>query len=218
MGPSAVQDKNNVQSNLDEKPRAKRMSAEARHHQILMCAINVFAENGFINAKHTDVAAQAKVSIPTVFHYFPTLEGLQAAVLHEIHYHFTENLIGSLLHQSCRPAYERIEDLLISFGEAMDGKDNAYITVWLEWSGFTRGFTWGLYQDFYRDATFAIRKILLQGRKDNSISQAINAADAARVIMGMAHTIAHMRYSGCSQRVIHKTVHSLVLTYIAPNK
>ncbi|AKH67907.1 transcriptional regulator, TetR family [Spongiibacter sp. IMCC21906] len=214
---SAVLDNSDLQEKSDGKPRAKRMSAEARHHQILMCAIDVFADTGLINAKHTDVATRAKVSIPTVFHYFPTLEELQAAVLQEIHHHFMESLIGKVLYQNL-PAYEKIERLLVSFGEAMEGRDKAYVTVWLEWSGFTRGFTWELYQNFYRDATSAIRKMLLQGRKDDSISSTINAVDASRVIMGMAHTIAHMRYSGSSQKVIQKTVHSLVLSYIAPNR
>lgn len=196
------------------KRRAKRMSAEARHQQILKAAIEVFAEQGVINAKHTDVAEGAGVAIPTVFHYFPTLELLQEAVLKEIHNHFLHGLILVQL-ESDKPAYERIEDLLLSFRQSIE-TNRSYVTVWLEWSGFTRGFTWELYLDFYKEASGAIRKLLLEGKKDNSISSEINAMDASRVIMGMAHTIAHMRFSGSSQRVIQKTVHSLVMSYLAP--
>ena len=184
--------------------RAKRMPPEERYRQILLCAIDECAENGLINAKHTEVATRAKVSIPTVFHYFPTIEKLHGAVLGEIHYHFRDNLIGSVLAQD-RPGYERIESLLMSFRAAMDGADKAYVTVWLEWSGFTRGYTWDLYQDFYRDATSAIRKMLVQGHQDHSISKEINSVDASRVIMGMAHTIAHMRFSGSSQKMRSST-------------
>lgn len=196
------------------KPRARRMSAEARHQQILTAAIDVFAEEGVVNAKHTDVARKAGVAIPTVFHYFPTLESLQEAVLKEIHHHFLHELILVQL-GSDKPAYERVEDLLLSFRQSIE-TNRGYVTVWLEWSGFTRGFTWELYLDFYKEASGAIRKLLLEGKKDNSISSEINAMDASRVIMGMAHTIAHMRFSGSSQRVIQKTVHSLVMSYLAP--
>ena len=56
------------------KPRAKRMSPEARHEQILNAGISAFAERGLANATHADIAERIGVSIPTIFHYFPSIE------------------------------------------------------------------------------------------------------------------------------------------------
>lgn len=196
------------------RQRARRMPAEERRQQILNCAIEVFSETGLINAKHTDVAFKADVSIPTVFHYFPTLEALQEAVLKELHTFFVESLIKPQQQRSDLPAYERIEQILLAFEKIIDDK-RPYVTVWLEWSGFTRGFTWELYMEFYREATSELRKMILDGRHDGSISATINATDASRVVMGMAHTVAHLRFSQSSARVVRKTVHSLVMSYLA---
>ena len=197
------------------KPRAKRMSPEARHEQILSAGISAFAERGLANATHADIAERIGVSIPTIFHYFPSIENLQQAVLQAIHRYFVDEMIAVRL-KTEGPAYERIESLLLTFQEQID-QNSEYVTIWLEWSGFTRGLIWQLYLEFYKEAVAGLRKMLLQGRVDNSVSSTINASDAARVIMGMAHTIAHMRFAGSSKRTVENTVHSLVMSYLAPD-
>jgi|TARA_R110001583_G_scaffold174631_1_gene329093 TetR/AcrR family hemagglutinin/protease transcriptional regulator len=198
------------------KPRAKRMSPEARHEQILNAGISAFAERGLANATHADIAERIGVSIPTIFHYFPSIENLQQAVLQAIHRYFVDEMITARL-KTEGPAYERIENLLLTFQEQID-RNSEYVTIWLEWSGFTRGLIWQLYLEFYKEAVAGLRKMLLQGRVDNSVSSTINASDAARVIMGMAHTIAHMRFAGSSKRTVENTVHSLVMSYLAPDR
>ncbi|WP_373081308.1 TetR/AcrR family transcriptional regulator [Zhongshania sp.] len=197
------------------KPRAKRMTPEARQEQILNAGISAFAERGLANATHADIAERIGVSIPTIFHYFPSIENLQQAVLQVIHRYFVDEMIIVRL-KTEGPAYERIENLLLTFQEQID-QHSEYVTIWLEWSGFTRGLIWQLYLDFYKEAVAGLRKMLLQGRVDNSVSATINASDAARVIMGMAHTIAHMRFAGSSKRTVENTVHSLVMSYLAPD-
>lgn len=198
------------------KPRAKRMTPDARKEQILKAGISAFAERGLGNATHADIAERIGVSIPTVFRYFPSIENLQKAVLQVIHRYFVDEMIVARLKAS-GPAYERIEDLLLSFQEEID-QNNEYVTIWLEWSGFTRGHIWQLYLEFYKETIAGLRNLLLQGRIDASVSMAINASDAARVIMGMAHTIAHMRFAGSSKRTVENTVHSLAMSYLAPGR
>ncbi len=192
------------------------MSPEARHEQILNAGISAFAERGLANATHADIAERIGVSIPTIFHYFPSIENLQQAVLQAIHRYFVDEMITARL-KTEGPAYERIENLLLTFQEQID-RNSEYVTIWLEWSGFTRGLIWQLYLEFYKEAVAGLRKMLLQGRVDNSVSSTINASDAARVIMGMAHTIAHMRFAGSSKRTVENTVHSLVMSYLAPDR
>lgn len=197
------------------KPRAKRMSPEARQEQILKAGISAFAERGLANATHADLAERIGVSIPTVFHYFPNTESLQQAVLQKIHRYFVDEMITVHL-KTEGPAYDRIESLLLSFQEQID-QNSEYVTIWLEWSGFTRGRVWQFYLAFYKEATAGLRKMLLQGQLDSSVSSKINASDASRIIMGMAHTITHMRFSGSAKRTVQGTVHSLAMSYLAPN-
>jgi TetR/AcrR family hemagglutinin/protease transcriptional regulator len=204
-----------LEKTTEPKTRARRMSPELRHQQILQCGIHMFAERGLANANHADISAELGVSVPTVFHYFPTIDLLQQSVLTEIHRYFIDQMIVPSLVKSS-PAYERIEDILLAFQTLID-ENSHYVRIWLEWSGFTRGFIWDMYLDFYKEAVSGLRKLLLQGRQDNSISSEINASDASRVIMGMAHTVAHMRYSGNSKRTVQHTVHSLVMSYLAPD-
>lgn len=137
-------------------------------------------------------------------------------MLQAIHRYFVDEMITARL-KTEGPAYERIENLLLTFQEQID-RNSEYVTIWLEWSGFTRGLIWQLYLEFYKEAVAGLRKMLLQGRVDNSVSSTINASDAARVIMGMAHTIAHMRFAGSSKRTVENTVHSLVMSYLAPDR
>lgn len=95
------------------------MSPEDRRQQILSCGIKVFAEKGISNATHADIATEADVAIPTVFHYFPTIDVLQQAVLLEVKKFLLDGFVYSRMDVDM-PAYARIEDMLLSFREAVD--------------------------------------------------------------------------------------------------
>ncbi|WP_269620444.1 TetR/AcrR family transcriptional regulator [Zhongshania sp. BJYM1] len=196
------------------KTRAKRMSPEARRQQILMCAVDVFAEQGIEKATHADIALRAGVASPTVFHYFPTIDDLQAEVIKEVRRFLLDGFV-IVRTDIDAPVYIRVEDMLSSFAKAVDSDKN-YITIWLEWSGYTKGHIWELYKEFYAATTTALRKLLLEGRVDNSIRSSLQAADAARVILGMAHSVAHLRFCGGTSKTAQKTINSFVAEYIAP--
>jgi TetR/AcrR family hemagglutinin/protease transcriptional regulator len=66
------------------RKRATRTSPELRQAQLLACAMKVFARLGIGRAVHADVAREARVSVPTVFSYFPTGDALKIAVVTEI--------------------------------------------------------------------------------------------------------------------------------------
>lgn len=61
-----------------------RLSPEDRRKQLLAAAIDLFAEKGFGEAKHADVARRVGVSTAATFVYFPTREALLHAVVDEI--------------------------------------------------------------------------------------------------------------------------------------
>ncbi|WP_296436444.1 TetR/AcrR family transcriptional regulator [Zhongshania sp.] len=196
------------------KTRAKRMSPEARRQQILMCAVDVFAKQGIEKATHADIAKLAGVASPTVFHYFPTIDDLQLEVIKEVRRFLLEGFVIVRTDVDA-PVHLRVEDMLSSFAKSVD-TDRNYVTIWLEWSGSTKGHIWELYKEFYTATTVALRKLLLEGRADNSIKPSLQASDAARIILGMAHTIAHMRFCGATSKTAQKTINSFVAEYIAP--
>lgn len=190
------------------------MSPEARRQQILMCAVDVFAKQGIEKATHADIAKLAGVASPTVFHYFPTIDDLQLDVIKEVRRFLLEGFVIVRTDVDA-PVHLRVEDMLSSFAKSVD-TDRNYVTIWLEWSGSTKGHIWELYKEFYTATTVALRKLLLEGRADNSIKPSLQASDAARIILGMAHTIAHMRFCGATSKTAQKTINSFVAEYIAP--
>lgn len=196
------------------KRRARRMSPEERRVQILSCSVEVFSEKGINVATHADVASRACVSIPTVFHYYPSIEELQMAVLDDVYKFLVDGFVKNRF-DSDKAALTLIEEMLLDFREAV-GKNREYITIWLEWSGVTRGRTWDFYMEFYRETIQSLRKLILQGRKDGSICSKLNATETARVILGMAHTIAHMCFSGVSNKAVQHLVHTMVISLLSP--
>jgi len=61
-----------------------RLSPEQRREQLLAAAIDLFAERGFGEAKHADIAKRAGVSTAATFVYFPTRDELLMAVVDEV--------------------------------------------------------------------------------------------------------------------------------------
>lgn len=198
------------------RKRAVRMSPEERKAQILEAAIRAVAKNGILNTTHKHVSEEANVARPTVFHYFPTIEQLQLDVIREVRRFLLDDFVLARSHLDIS-ASDRISDMLHTFAAAMYDNINIVI-IWLEWSGLTRGEFWQLYLEFYNDTVKAIQSLLLEGRKDNSVCKEVDATDAARLILATAHAIAHLHFSGASQRTIAKTINTLVRRLVAPVK
>ena len=193
--------------------RAGRMSPAARKEQLLSCAIKVFANKGIGEAVHADVAAHAGVSTPTTFHYFRTRNDLVFAVLDEIHRFLIEEIVVTHYSPDLNGA-ESIEDILMTFCDAIQTKPE-YIQVWLEWSVSIKREIWPQYLKFYRAAIKGVKVVLRRGIEDGSVKPQIDLDDCARVIVGLAHTVAQMKYSKCSRKTIQHTIHSLVSGYLA---
>lgn len=203
-----------MQADVKERKRAARMSPEHRREQLVAAALAVFAENGLRAATHSDLADQVGVSVPTVFHYFPTKDALSAAVLAEVSRFLFDEIIQNSIVDGDK-ASDSISAILLNFCDAIDSHPN-HIRVWLEWSVSIREGNWQFYLQFYNHSVDKIRDILLRGQLEKSVVDRIDPEDAARVVVGLAHVIAQMKFSGTERRVIEHTVHSLVQGYLAP--
>src|SRR5215469_10979454 len=66
------------------RSRARPLEQPERKAALLQTAIRVFARRGLGGARHTEIAREAGVAVPTVFFYFPTRETLVHEVLSEV--------------------------------------------------------------------------------------------------------------------------------------
>jgi TetR/AcrR family hemagglutinin/protease transcriptional regulator len=192
--------------------RASRLSPVARKHQLLQCALQVFAERGLGEGRHAELAEVAAVAVPTTFHYFPTREDLLQAALDEIARFLMEDIVKPHL-DSDEKAADAIKKILLSFTDAIDNHPH-HIRVWLEWSSSVRDGMWDLYLVFYNKAIKAIQRILKRGQRAGEFHAEIDTSDAARIIVGLAHMITQMRFAGNSRATVEHTVDSLLHGYL----
>lgn len=194
------------------RARAPRMAPDARRGQLLAAALRLFAEKGIGEARHSDLARAAGVAIPTVFHYFPSKPELVQATLAEVSRFLLEEIVAPY-EARAEPAPRVVEHILLAFCEAIDTHPD-HIRVWLEWSVALRAGLWDSYLGFYHAALGRIGTLLAQGKAAGAVDPDVREEHAARVIVGLAHMIAQMKFSGSTRDQIRHTVHSLVHGYL----
>ncbi|MEG8221827.1 TetR/AcrR family transcriptional regulator [Sphingomonas sp. HH69] len=207
-----------VQSRAADKPRGdarpKRMIPAERRDELTRVALEVFARDGLGFARHAEIARAAGVALATVFHYFPTRPQLVEAVLKEVDRFFIEDVMETAMARE-PSAPDAMLALLMGFADSIDNHP-AHVQVWLEWSTAVRAEIWKSYLSFYERATAYIAKIVERGIVTGTISATLDPMDVARIVVGLAHPIAHMKFSGRSRETIEHTMVSLVGQYLKP--
>src|SRR5258708_34398162 len=106
------------QKSSTKRARAQRLDPAERRPQLLQCAIRVFARRGLGGAHHAEIAREARVSVPTVFFYFPTREALVMAVLDEVPKVLTQMTVT--IHSGDRPAPQIVLAHAKAFADSVD--------------------------------------------------------------------------------------------------
>jgi len=194
--------------------RAARLAPNIRKEQLLSCALRLFAEKGFAGVRHTEVAHAAGVALPTVIHYFPHREDLLAMALEEVRRFLLQDIVAPRL-EATTPAVDALRDILMHFCSAIVTRPE-YIRIWLAWSVAVDTPLWPSYLRFYQDALDGIATLVRRGQSEDSISKQTEPLDAARVVVGLAHLIVQMRFSGSDEAAIARTIDSLVSGYLGP--
>ncbi len=170
----------------------RRLSPAARRAQLLDCALAVFAGRGRGRAGHARIAEAAGVSVPTVFHYFPTREALVDAVLDEVEGYF----LG--LARQVYAGEGTVEDRLVAHGlaflAAVDSRPS-HIRVWLDWSTAIREHVWPRYLGFQERLVTRVAEAIDAGRERGELPAGVEAASAARLFVGNAHMAAVMKFA-----------------------
>jgi TetR/AcrR family hemagglutinin/protease transcriptional regulator len=166
-----------------------RLSGTQRRRHLLECALVVFARDGIGRAGHTQIAAVAGVSVPTVFKYFPTRGALVDAVLDQVEHRLLE--LARESHRGAQSARDAIRAHGCGWNQlALDEPD--VVKIWLEWSASIREDVWP-------------RFLALEGKLNQIIARTINRdpdapknltpLEAARAIHGVAYMVAHMNFA-----------------------
>ena len=115
--------------------------------------MHVFARRGLGGARHSEIAKEAKVSVPTVFFYFPSREALVKAVLEEVARFLTDMTVE--IHSSPEPAPDIVLAHAKAFADSVDTHPD-YARVWLDWSTAMRDEIWPLYLEFQENIVVGI--------------------------------------------------------------
>jgi TetR/AcrR family hemagglutinin/protease transcriptional regulator len=187
--------------------KRRRLSPAARRAELLEVALRVFARRGIGRATHAEIAAEAGCSLGTTFVYFPTREDLVAAVLAEV-----ERFYIDMLRPESRwsdPAPDAIRGHVAAFTHSVASEPD-HARIWLEWSASIREDIWSRYLAFQERIVSAIAATIERGRREATIAADIDSEDTARLLMGAAHMLAHMKFGGQSDEKIAHFVRTLL--------
>lgn len=196
----------------DRRPRARPMARAERRAQILACALAETAARGLGHARHSDVARAAGVAVPTVFHYFRTREDLAASVIAEVERLLFEDIVEPCF-ASAASAPEALTGILLAFADAIDTHPD-HVRVWLGWSTAVDGAFWPDYLRFYARALEYVGDRIEAGKREGTLDPRLDTGDEARVIVGLAHVIAQMKFANQARAAIERTVRFVVDGYV----
>jgi TetR/AcrR family hemagglutinin/protease transcriptional regulator len=188
------------------RARARRLDPAERRPQLLQCAIRVFARRGLGGAHHAEIAREARVSVPTVFFYFPTREALVMAVLDEVARFLTEMTVT--IHSAGGDAPQVVLAHAKAFANSVDTHTD-YARVWLDWSTAMREEIWPRYLEFQEKIVAIIANTISRWRLERNIVDD-EAEDDARLIVGSAHMIAQMKFTRCPGDKVDHFLRTLV--------
>jgi len=189
------------------RPRATRMTPEARRAQLLASAVRVFATRGLGAARHADVAAEAGVSLPAVFFYFETRERLVAAVLDDVARHYLGMIAEALALDV--PPRERLLAVARAFAESVERHPD-HARVWLDWSTAVRDELWPRYLRFQTRVLQALTRTIRTGQRRREIRSDVAAGDAALVMYGAAYVVMQLQLRGATPARIARFVRNLM--------
>ena len=171
------------------------MSPELRKKQLIECAMIVFSEHGFSSsAIHTLVARVAGVSVPTVFSYFPTRFDIIEAVVRDVQRNILGIVQKNLYDQTGLSAFERLLGVVQGWAEAAE-TNPVLVRVFLNWSSSFQPEVEALYQEYVMQVCKQLEDLVRDGQEKGEFDKKVDVRDAALIIQGSGHLIAHLKFS-----------------------
>ncbi len=199
---------------IAKRRRARPLERPERRALLLKSALRVFARRGLGAARHSEVAREAKVAVPTVFFYFETHEALVREVLEEVARFFLE--MTERIHNTDRPAPEIVLDHGRTFAESVVAHPD-YARVMLEWSTALREEVWPLYLQFQERNIRIIARTIRRWRRETGRDHDEDAEDSARVIAATGYVVAQMKVAGMPSARIERFLMTMVRDTLGEN-
>ncbi len=199
------------EASLNRKPKRRRLDPAARRAELLKSALAVFARRGIGRATHAEVAEEGGCSLATSFVYFPTREDLVAAVLEEVERFYSEMIAADEVR--ALPGPTAIRHYVEAFTDSV-GTHPDYARVWLEWSTAMREETWSRYLAFQDRIVDALAATIERAKAGDSVAADVDGNDVARLMVGAAHMLAQMKFSGQPDEKISRFVETLMTTVL----
>src|SRR5271165_3013030 len=187
--------------------RAPALDKAERRALLLRHAISVFARRGIGAARHAEIAHEAKVSVPTVFFYFPTRQALVSAVLEDVARFFAE--MTETIHDQHRPAPEIILEHTRVFADTVATHPD-HTRVLLEWSTALRDEVWPLYLQFQEKIIATIARTIQRWRMETGSQREPDAEDDARVIAATGYVLVQMKMANLPNSRIERFLQTVV--------
>jgi TetR/AcrR family hemagglutinin/protease transcriptional regulator len=194
-------------------PRAMRLDPDARRSQLLECAIRVFARRGLGRGSHAEVAKEAGVAVPTVFAYFRTRSELVTEVLREVARYYSD--MADRHYKPENPGARALLDFALAFASSVESHADV-ATVLLDWSTAVRSEIWPLFLEFHRSMVERIEDTIRRGQREGTMAAALDANNAALIIVGSAHLVLQMKFSRTSPEKVHRFLLALLRAAIGP--
>jgi len=166
-----------------------RLSPEDRRKQLLSAAIDLFAEKGFGEAKHADIARRVGVSTAATFVYFPTREALLDAVTEEVSQFFLTLFDGLEVTRGGAPAILRM--LAAQSIELAESHRNI-VVVQLGWAARFDAHMRKSYLEFQEEILSKLSEILWAS--EDNISR--ENRDDARILLSASQALSLMKIDG----------------------
>ncbi|MBV8140353.1 MAG: TetR/AcrR family transcriptional regulator [Deltaproteobacteria bacterium] len=189
------------------RSRARPLEQPERKAALLQTAIRVFARRGLGGARHSEIAREAGVSVPTVFFYFPTREVLVRDVLNEVA-NFYEDMTERI-HASNRPAPEVVLAAARAFGDSVVTHPD-YACIVLEWSTSIRSELWPLYLQFQEKVVGIVADTVRRWRVETGSPRVKDAENDARVIAVTGYVHAQMKITRVQQSKIDRFLQTVL--------
>lgn len=185
----------------DRHNRAPQLRYGDRRKQLIDCAIVAFAENGIGRANHAQVAKLAKVSVPTVFAYFPTRDSLVTDVLNEIE-RMLLAMVERELNNSNLTAFQKLMNILSNYADSIDVAPDM-VKVFLDWTTSFEQYLSDLFQAYLDKLICLLSAIIEEGRTNREFSPNVIPVEASLMIYSSANILAHLKFHSHGTDISH---------------
>lgn len=177
----------------------RRLPPEERRAQLLEVALRVFARSGLGQARHAEIAKEAGVAVSTVFLYFPTRDALVDAVLSRVESIYVA--MAENVHTRGLGPRETLERHAEWFVESLEDHMSE-VLVWLDWSTSFRQQHWQRFLAFMNRVVTIVEETIRAGQASGEIDPARDAHALARLFVGTAQILVHMKLVGTDAEAI----------------